>query len=332
MDIQIEKAVLHILDKNASLPVFSQKYVDLDDDNVYKFISNNIKKMYDDVATKRGEFDSNSIVLSKIKELTDDNFIDVSVKIAEDLYRIIKENEDIESGDMLFAKAKIGEVDILAIIKLNYKEAYTHLADYNDTGVNNRIILHRVIFPLESVTINEGAVISLKDYSIRVTERNYLIDGEKKNYFSDIFLKCKTNLSKKESMKVINAVAKEVNKKYFDEDFEKIAKVKEAIYEEMSETGTVKVEEIAKRTFENNPEIQKEYIEEVQKAGVKPTITFYNEEPEKKFSKHKIKTDNGIELSFPIEIYKNKDMLEFINNPDGTVSILIKNVTKIINK
>ena len=44
------------------------------------------------------------------------------------------------------------------------------------------------------------------------------------------------------------------------------------------------------------------------------------------FSKHKIKTDNGIELSVPTDVYKNKDAIEFINNPDGTISILITNV------
>ena len=331
MDIQIEKAVLHILDKNSSVPVYSQRLVDIEDDSVYKFVSNNVKKMHDDTTTKRGEFLENSKVFAHIKNL-DDNFMEVSIAVAENLYKIIQSNEDIPGGDLLFAKGKIGEMDFLAIIKLNYKEAYTHLADYNDSGVNNRIILHRVIFPLESATINEGTVINLKDYSLRVTEKNYLIDGEKRNYFSDMFLECTTNLSKKESIKVINSVAKEVNKKYFDEDFTKIAKVKETIYDEVSATGTINVEEIAKKTFENNPEIQKEYIEEVAKAGVKPTITLYNEEPEKKFSKHKIKTDNGIELSFPIEIYKDKNLLEFINNPDGTVSILIKNINKIINK
>ena len=41
---------------------------------------------------------------------------------------------------------------------------------------------------------------------------------------------------------------------------------------------------------------------------------------------HKIKTDNGIELTVPTDVYKDKDAIEFINNPDGTISILITNV------
>ena len=47
---------------------------------------------------------------------------------------------------------------------------------------------------------------------------------------------------------------------------------------------------------------------------------------------HKIKTDTGIEVSFPADYFKNKDFIEFINNPDGTISIQLRNIGKIINK
>ena len=50
---------------------------------------------------------------------------------------------------------------------------------------------------------------------------------------------------------------------------------------------------------------------------------------EKKFSMQKIKTDSGIEVKFPLEFANRRDKIEFINNPDGTVSILIKNVEKL---
>jgi hypothetical protein len=53
---------------------------------------------------------------------------------------------------------------------------------------------------------------------------------------------------------------------------------------------------------------------------------------ERKYSKQKFKLDNGIEITIPSEIYENKEMVEFINNPDGSVSVLIKNIESILNK
>ena len=47
---------------------------------------------------------------------------------------------------------------------------------------------------------------------------------------------------------------------------------------------------------------------------------------------HKIKTDTGIEITFPSEYIENTDFIQFINNPDGTLSIELKNIGKIVNK
>ena len=41
---------------------------------------------------------------------------------------------------------------------------------------------------------------------------------------------------------------------------------------------------------------------------------------------------NGIELIVPNNVYQDADSVEFIQNPDGTYSILIKNIEDIINK
>ena len=37
-------------------------------------------------------------------------------------------------------------------------------------------------------------------------------------------------------------------------------------------------------------------------------------------------------ITIPSEIYENKEMVEFINNPDGSISVLIKNIESILNK
>ena len=215
---------------------------------------------------------------------------------------------------------------MLGIVKLNYKEGFTHFVDYNNSSTSNRIIKHKVIFSTEGQKTDEGVMIDLVSHKLMITEKEYLIDGDKINYFSEIFLKCKPEISKNEAVKIVNKVAKEINKKYFDSDFTKDVVVKEAIHDEIQETSKINICTIAQKAFGGNKEIQEEYIEEVKKAGVKEEITFAGEEPEKKFSKHKIKTENGIELSVPTDIYKDKNAIEFINNPDGTISILITNV------
>ena len=50
---------------------------------------------------------------------------------------------------------------------------------------------------------------------------------------------------------------------------------------------------------------------------------------QKKMGKQTLKTDTGIEISIPIDQVRDGNAVEFINNPDGTISILIKNVNRI---
>lgn len=325
MEIQIEKAVLHVLDKNSSMPIFSEELLDLTDDAIYNFISMNLKKMCDDNSTKTGKLSETNELFESIEQI-DEKFVEISREIADKLYRIMMQQDSIPSADLLVAIATIDGKRMLGIVKLNYKEGFTHFVDYTNTATSNKIIKHKVIFATEGQKTDEGVMIDLVNHKVMITEKEYLIDGDKINYFSEIFLKCKVEISRNEAVKIVNKVAKEINKKYFDSDFTKDVAVKETIHDEIQETSKINICTIAKKAFGDNKEIQEEYIEEVKKAGVKEEITFAGEEPEKKFSKHKIKTDNGIELSIPTDIYKDKNAIEFINNPDGTISILITNV------
>ena len=52
----------------------------------------------------------------------------------------------------------------------------------------------------------------------------------------------------------------------------------------------------------------------------------------KKFQKQHLTTDTGIEITIPMEEYKNPDRVEFLTNPDGTVSVLIKNIGRLRTK
>ena len=56
------------------------------------------------------------------------------------------------------------------------------------------------------------------------------------------------------------------------------------------------------------------------------TLQPKNEQTIKKFQKQRLTTDTGIEITIPMEEYRNPDHVEFITNMDGTISVLIKNI------
>jgi len=44
------------------------------------------------------------------------------------------------------------------------------------------------------------------------------------------------------------------------------------------------------------------------------------------FATHKIKAENGVEIKFPAQLAAEEDEIEITKNPDGTVTVLFKNL------
>ena len=74
-------------------------------------------------------------------------------------------------------------------------------------------------------------------------------------------------------------------------------------------------------TNTNNPQEKLEKYN-MEKEVVRPK----SEATIKKFQKQPLTTDTGIEITIPMEEYKDPEKVEFITNPDGTISVLIKNI------
>ncbi|MEG0757435.1 MAG: nucleoid-associated protein, partial [Raoultibacter sp.] len=47
---------------------------------------------------------------------------------------------------------------------------------------------------------------------------------------------------------------------------------------------------------------------------------------------HKIRTDTGIEITFPVEYAQSAEFIEFVNAPNGLISIELKNIGRIENR
>ncbi len=255
----------------------------------------------------------------------------VSKDIASLLYEIMNSNIDIPPADLMVVRFREGEEEYLALLKMNYKTFYTHRTMASEDGESNRneIIRHKSILPSESQRLTEAAIIRLSDLSLQVIEKKYEVNGEKTNYFSFLFLKCSAHMSHKSKLAIVSRAVESVQKEGFDETerFEKQMRAKSIIQEEIEEKGGFVVEELADRIFEEEPELKVAFQDKMEKYDmVKEEIQPQSENTVRKYQSQHLYTDTGIEIKIPMEQYKNPRSVEFITNPDGTISVLIKNI------
>lgn len=334
-DIHIKTAVLHILDTSVTFPVLSDKEIELSGETV-EFLEKHISKIFEDANLKKAQFigEVNTIkdICNALKE-DSGRFMEVTRAIGVMTFDFMLKNIDISSGDLICCHFHAGNEPYLALLKLNYKTGFTHYVNQMEEGAVNSIIRYKTLLPSDGQKVDEAVLISLETDEIKLIEKAYEIKGTKEFYMSNHLIKCTTDLSDNQKLKIIDKVTQKISKKYYDEDFDKVAKLKKVVSEGLEEKSEIRVDEIAQEVFDTNLAVREEYIQEIQKAGlIEEAIKVPEKLAEKKFKTHKIKTDTGIEINFPLSYYDNRDMIEFANNPDGSISIIIKNVGKIINK
>lgn len=331
-EIIIRNAVVHILDSTLGMPVLSDYLLEMGPD-LNDFLRGHIYRIAVSDDMKNCNFDKEeSYVYKCIENFSEDNLLPISQEIAKYLYTIMNQNIDITPADLLVVTYQVNSTIHLALLKMNYKETYIHYAQTVESGNYNDIIKQKVTLPNESAKLTEAVLINLSDYSIQLVEKKYEVNGVKTNYLSQVFLQCQTKLSQKAKLNIITKAVDQINQKYFEEDLDRQMETKAAIYQEYVEQGSINVESISEKLFQDQIELKEEFTEKLEKYNlhteeVKPQ----NKQTTKKFEKQFLKTDTGIEINIPMEQY-NDNSVEFINNPDGTISVLIKNINHISSK
>ena len=84
--------------------------------------------------------------------------------------------------------------------------------------------------------------------------------------------------------------------------------------------------------FEDEPELQERYERVTREKELPEEVPVKRGVANRLAKNHKIKTDTGIEITFPSQYAADSNYIEFTTDSEGFVSILIKNVGKIENK
>lgn len=332
LNISIERAALHILDTSLGIPVIAEKGMTLENE-ITEFVSKHIEKCLKDVEIKKTRFvtTGNDFYNTVLGYKSNDNFMETSKKIAKIYYETMVNYADIPLADLMIIDVKIHGIKHLVILKLNYRDSYIHFTEENE-GIKNTIIRQPCSLPLENQKIDEFIIINLESLIVLVKEKKYDLNGEKSAYISKHILKCDVVKSDKEKIKIVTNVSNKLIKEYYDNDIELKNKVKTVINQNIEESRNIDLDFVAEQVFDDE-DIIDTCKEEIKKKGIAEKEIKVNENYASKMkTKQRLVTESGIEIKVPYTYLRNKDKIEFINNANGTISIIIKNIDSIDDK
>lgn len=334
MILTINRAILHILDFNSDVTVFSQTELDSENASVQTFLTKHIEKSFNDANLKSGTFLENSgfhrDLLEYIHERLD--FISFSQNIAQITHDTIAKSDRLESVDFILVDFILDDQHMLGLLFCTNRMGFTHQVIQEEDKIRNDIIHHYAILPSTSQKLDKYAFIDLNTFQLKFFDKKCLINGEDSYILPEYILQCSFGASPKETVKLMNTITQKVADNFGQDSVMAVSKAKNYLVESTEASDALDPSELGKKVFPNSEAMQEEFRNEVKSAGLPEKVEMDRKVAVKLGKNHKIKTDTGIELTIPIDYFQNKDYIEFINNPDGTLSIEVKNIGKIINK
>lgn len=335
MIIKLEKAILHILDKDNG-PIYSQQELDITERLTAEYIEEHIKKVFNKSKLRNAVFENNSEALHLIRNYENNktDFISISKHISSHIYEYIQETEKATSADVIICKFIVESIEYIGILKFDLKPGYMHsimLQKDDDSSVSER---HAIITPAKSVlpaksqAISECAFVNMTDKSILYKSKVWSIDGNRIDAFEESVLEC---ICETKSDNEINKFITDYIKKVSKTPLEDMTEYKEYMQDKIAnKEESYTMQELADEVFNSD---KSTFLDMSKSRGIVQTET--QELSIEDYTKKKIRdkitivTELGIEIKFPLSVYQS-GALQVNRTSEDTFSITInenKNMT-----
>lgn len=327
MEIIIHQAILHVLDTTLDAPVLSGGSMELTAEKT-AYLQNHIEKLLASDEIRQCRPLPDSAFRNELEHNQD--FIDLSCRIAGVLFDYMHAHTTIPGADLAVVDFTRDGAPWLGILKLNYKNGYTHYTETVEGAPVNSIIQQRACLPTQSGKVEEGALVNLTDYSMRLLEKKYDIDGHKEFYLSSVVFQYTQAEPEKKKLQAIQEAAAQAVKDAYEDEPHADAQVAMLIANQAADNDNqVSVEQVRQQLAEEYPLAAVPFDDYVEKSEVlEEAVAPVTVTPARirRMESRSIRTANGIEVKIPTELLNSDSELEFLHDPDGSVSLLIKNV------
>ncbi|GAA0076831.1 nucleoid-associated protein [Clostridium sp. CTA-5] len=341
-EININEAVIHILDKNGSEPVLNEYSLELNED-IYKFLYKHVEKCLKDEELKYGAFIQGT---NTVKECVqdylngiDNDLISISKKLARQLFAVMQMDENIPSCDLIVISLITDKGPMIGILKMDYIKNFTHEIQFIDEKIGIGIVPQSAGLPGSSQKIQKAAFIK----PIREDERYNLmiLDKEKRskeeqemgiNYFLNDFLYAKLIINERDMTKTFLKATEDWTRKNIENDAEKAEKIRTTVKSKLKEEDSINIDDLSKELFTEHPQVKEDFSNFVKAQGLDQEVLVDKTWVEKKLKRVRLNIDKQIDLYINEETYHDDSKFEIQRNGDGTINLVVKNVMNYIEK
>lgn len=337
-DINIQEAIIHILDSKVEEPLLNEYRLDLTED-IYKFLHKHVDKCFKDEDLKYAIFNQERNI---VKEVTqdylngmDNDIINLSQEISNQLFVIMKGNLNIPSCDLLILSLLTDQGPMIGILKLDYVKNFTHQIDFIEDKVGIDIIPQLAGLPGSGQKIQKAAFIKPireeQKFNLMIIDKQKKSEDDVTNYFVNNFLGASIVSNERDMTKTFLKATETWTRNNLIEDADSAEKLRSTIKNKLREEEIINVERLSEELFENNIEKKEDFKSYVIAQSVNE-VEVDKAWVDKKLKRVRLKIDKEIDLYINEEVYGDSNKFEIKRNGDGSINMIIKNVINYIEK
>jgi hypothetical protein len=340
-EVNINEAIIHVLDNNADEPILNEYALDLDEEK-YNYLLKHIQKCLKDEEIKYGIFNEG---VSIVKDLSqeylngENNLLVVSKELAKQMFILMRTKGSIPSCDLIMVSFTTEFGPILGIFKMDYIKNYVHTIEFVDNKLGIDIVPQYTGLPGSSQRVEKCAFI--KPIRNENTFDLMIIDKKSKNkeseeygsnYFTENYLGCTVFDNERDVTKKFVKSAEKWTQNTFPENADKAEVVRSAIKRKLKEEDKIDIRELSEEMFPENNEIKEKFVEFIAEQGISENINLDKQWIDKRMKRVRLKIDKDIDLYVNEETYNDDSRFEIQRNGDGTINMVIKHVTNYVEK
>ena len=365
--MHIDHAILHAFDFEGGSDYPSERELNLDSRSVKSYVQRSLRKLIASPESRHGEFSDKSSFGAALKAYVQGDsvsFIELSQQLARFMWEELRRCDDLEQCDLLVAdftdtsdmgrradgaSKEQGATTVataapsrdaedlserfLAAALLPRRQAFVHELGLDDTGVaSNDILRQDSTLPSPTQRIDSYLLVNLETGSVDFHDKERRQAGSALQLISDRLLSCSAQASTREVVQAIGRIVEEVADGHGMSSAQAVAQAKRVVTSSAERDEPLLPSEVGRQVFTERPELAERYEQAVRDEQLPEEIPMRRSAANRLAKSHRIRTDTGIEISFPSEYAADDTYIEFMADAQGRVSILIKNVGSIENR
>jgi len=340
-EVNINEAIIHVLDNNADEPILNEYALDLDEEK-YNFLLKHIQKCLKDEDLKYGVFNEEKNIVKDLSQEYlngENNLLVVSKELARQMFILMRSKGSIPSCDLILVSFTTEFGPILGIFKMDYIKNYVHTIEFVDDKLGIDIISQVTGLPGSSQRIQKCAFLKPireeNNFDLMVIDKKSKTkDNEENgsNYFINDYLGCSIIDNERDVTKNFVKAAEKFTQNTFAENAEKAEAVRSTIKRKLREEDNIDVKELSEQIFPENNDTKEKFVEFIAEQGITENISLDKEWIDKKLKRVRLKIDKDIDLYVDEETYHDNSRFEIQRNGDGTINMVIKHVSNYVEK